>query len=185
MRRRRLRTEHESEYVEYVRSRLPALRRTAYLVVGDGHRADDAVQDALTVLYRKWGRLGDVTNLDAYVHTMVVRAGLAYRRRRWSKVLLRGDPPDAAVDSRSGRVDEWLTLRAALRRLPARQRVAVMLRFLCDLPVADVAQVLGCSEGTVKSRTHNGLRALRATLGEDTDVASVLPATTTRQRRQA
>src|SRR3954452_20707067 len=101
MRRRRLRTEHEGEYVEYVRSRLPALRRIAYLVVGDGHRADDVVQDALTVLYRRWGRLGDVTNLDAYVHTMVVRAGLAYGRRRWSKVLLRGDPPDAAVDSRS------------------------------------------------------------------------------------
>jgi RNA polymerase sigma-70 factor (sigma-E family) len=161
-----LRTEQEHEYVEYVRSRLPSLRRAAYLVLGDGDRADDAVQDALTVLYRRWGRLTDVVSLDAYVHTMVVRAGLAYRRRSWARVLLRGEPPDSAVESGSGGVDERLTVRRALDRLPVRQRVAVILRYLCDLPIADVAQVLGCSEGTVKSRTHHGLRALRAALGE-------------------
>ncbi|MER7277249.1 SigE family RNA polymerase sigma factor [Dactylosporangium sp. NPDC000244] len=178
-----MRTAFESEYVEYVQSRLPALRRTAYLVLGDGHRADDAVQDALTVLYRRWGRLGDVANLDAYVHTMVVRACLAYRRRGWSRVLLRGDPPDSVVDSDSGRVDERLMVREALNRLPVRQRVVVMLRFLCDLPVADVAQVLGCSEGTVKSRTHHGLRALRAALGDG--ALSSLSVTTAHQRRQA
>ena len=67
-----MRTEQEREYVEYVRSRLPSLRRTAYLVLGDGDRADDAVQDALTVLYRRWGRLTEVATVDAYVHTMVV-----------------------------------------------------------------------------------------------------------------
>ncbi|WP_432827977.1 SigE family RNA polymerase sigma factor [Dactylosporangium sp. CA-092794] len=161
-----MRTEQEHEYVQYVQARLPSLRRTAYLVLGDGDRADDAVQDALTVLYRRWGRLTEVASLDAYVHTMVVRACLAYRRRSWSRVLLRGDPPDSAVDSGSGRVDDRLVVRAALDRLPVRQRIAVILRYLCDLPVADVARVLGCSEGTVKSRTHHGLRALRAALGE-------------------
>jgi RNA polymerase sigma-70 factor (sigma-E family) len=161
-----LRTEQEHEYVEYVRSRLPSLRRAAYLVLGDGDRADDAVQDALTVLYRRWARLTEVASVDAYVHTMVVRACLTYRRRSWSRVLLRGDPPDSAVESGSGRVDDWLVVRKALHHLPERQRMAVILRYLCDLPVADVARVLGCSEGTVKSRTHHGLRALRATLGE-------------------
>jgi RNA polymerase sigma-70 factor (sigma-E family) len=161
-----LRTEQEHEYVEYVRSRLPVLRRAAYLVLGDADRADDAVQDALAVLYRKWGRLAEVTSMDAYVHTMVVRACLTYQRRSWSRVLLRGDPPDVPVESGSGRVDERLLVRAALGQLPLRQRMAVILRYLCDLPVADVAQVLGCSEGTVKSRTHHGLRALRAVLRE-------------------
>ncbi|HTJ31890.1 MAG TPA: SigE family RNA polymerase sigma factor [Dactylosporangium sp.] len=161
-----MRTEQEHEYVEYVRSRLPSLRRTAHLVLGDGHRADDAVQDALTVLYRRWGRLTEVASMDAYVHTMVVRACLAYQRRSWSRVLLRGDPPDSVVESGSGRVDDRLVIREALGRLPVRQRMAVILRYLCDLPVSDVAQVLGCSEGTVKSRTHHGLRALRAVLGE-------------------
>jgi RNA polymerase sigma-70 factor (sigma-E family) len=173
-----LRTEQEREYVEYVRSRLPSLRRTAYLVLGDGDRADDAVQDALTVLYRRWGRLTEVLSVDAYVHTMVVRACLAYRRRSWSRVLLRGEPPDAAVECGSGRVDDRVVIREALCQLPVRQRTAVILRYLCDLPVADVAQVLGCSEGTVKSRTHHGLRALRAVLGERA-TASVATAATT------
>ena len=161
-----MRTEQEREYVEYVQSRLPSLRRTAYLVLGDVDRADDAVQDALTVLYRRWGRLTEVASVDAYVHTMVVRACLAYRRRGWSRVLLRGDLPDSAVESGSGRVDDRVVVREALGHLPVRQRIAVILRYLCDLPVADVAQVLGCSEGTVKSRTHHGLRALRAVLDE-------------------
>jgi len=167
-----LRTEQEHEYVGYVRARLPALRRTAYLVLGDGDRADDAVQDALTVLYRRWGRLTEVASLDAYVHTMVVRACLTYRRRGWSRVLLRGDPPDSAVESGSGRVDDRVVIRMALDRLPVRQRIAVILRYLCDLPVADVAQVLGCSEGTVKSRTHHGLRALRAVLADRAPAAT-------------
>jgi RNA polymerase sigma factor (sigma-70 family) len=117
-------------------------------------------------LYRRWGRLTEVASVDAYVHTMVVRACLAYRRRNWSRVLLRGDPPDSAVESGSARVDDWLMVRNALHHLPQRQRIVVILRYLCDLPVADVARVLGCSEGTVKSRTHHGLRALRAVLGE-------------------
>ena len=161
-----MRSDPEDEYVAYVRSRLPRLHRVAYLVLGDGDRADDAVQDALTVLYRRWGRLTEVSNLDAYVHTMVVRACLAYQRRGWSRVLLRAEPPDSAVPEGGGAVDDRLLVRQALGRLPERQRVAVILRFLCDLPVAEVAQVLGCSEGTVKSRTHHALRTLRTALGE-------------------
>ncbi|GAA3265295.1 SigE family RNA polymerase sigma factor [Dactylosporangium vinaceum] len=157
----------EQDYVAYVEARLPSLRRVARLVVGDGHRADDAVQDALSVLYRRWGRLTDVANLDAYVHTMVVRACLSYRRHRWARVLLRDDPPDTPVESGSRQVDEWLTLRAALHRLPEAQRMVVILRYLCDMPVAEVAKVLKCSEGTVKSRTHHGLQGLRSALLED------------------
>jgi RNA polymerase sigma-70 factor (sigma-E family) len=167
-----LRTDEEHEYVQYVRSRLPRLHRVAYLVLGDGDRADDAVQDALTVLYRRWGRLAEVDSLDAYVHTMVVRACLAYRRRTWSRVVLRGAAPDRAVESGSAAVDDRVILRQALYRLPPRQRVVVILRFLCDLSVADVARVLGCSEGTVKSRTHHGLRGLRTALGEHPGVPS-------------
>jgi RNA polymerase sigma-70 factor (sigma-E family) len=168
-----LRTDLEEDYVEYVRSRLPRLHKVAYLVLGDGDQADDAVQDALTVLYRRWGHLAEVENLDAYVRTMVVRACLAYRRRRWSRVLLRADAPDSVVASGSSGVDDRVVVRAALHRLPHRQRVVVILRFLCDLSVAEVAQVLGCSDGTVKSRTHHGLRTLRATLGEPS-TASVI-----------
>ena len=180
-----MRSEQEHEYVEYVRSRLPSLRRSAYLVLGDSDRADDAVQDALTVLYRRWGRLNEVLSLDAYVHTMVVRACLTYRRRSWSRVLLRDDPPDSVVESGSSRVDDSLLLRQALHRIPRAQRMAVILRYLCDLPVADVARVLGCSEGTVKSRTHHGLRALRTALGERATASVPAHSTPVPSRRQA
>ncbi|MEV4134473.1 SigE family RNA polymerase sigma factor [Dactylosporangium sp. NPDC049742] len=167
-----MRAEQEHEYVEYVRARIPRLHHVAYLILGDRDRADDAVQNALTVLYRRWNRISDVSNLDAYVHTMVVRACLADRRRPWSRVLLRDSTPDGPVAGGEGRVDERLLIRQALDRLPERQRVVVVLRFLCDLPVAEVAQLIGRSEGTVKSRTAYALAALRRTIPSTTWSAS-------------
>ncbi|MEU0553703.1 SigE family RNA polymerase sigma factor [Dactylosporangium sp. NPDC006015] len=167
-----MRAEQEHEYVEYVRARIPRLHHVAYLILGDGDRADDAVQNALTVLYRRWHRIADVSNLDAYVHTMVVRACLADRRRPWSRVLLRDAAPDGPVAGGEGRVDERLLIRQALDRLPERQRVVVVLRFLCDLPVAEVAQLIGRSEGTVKSRTAYALAALRRAIPSTTWSAS-------------
>jgi RNA polymerase sigma-70 factor (sigma-E family) len=158
---RRVRVEDEREYVEYVRSQLHRMHRVAFLVLGDRGRAEDAVQNALTTLYKRWTRRGDVTNLDAYVHSMVVRACLSDQRRPWTRVFLGGAPPDTPVGARTGEVDDRLAVRDALRRLPERQRMVVALRFLCDLPVADVARVLGRSEGTVKAQTSAALRTLR------------------------
>lgn len=163
-----MRADQEHDYVEYVRSRIPRLHHVAYLVLGDRDRADDAVQNTLTVLYRRWTRLAEVDNLDAYVHTMVVRACLADRRRPWSRVLLRDTSPDGPVAGGEGRVDEQLLIRQALDRLPERQRIVVVLRFLCDLPVAEVARLIGRSEGTVKSRTSYALTALRRSIPSTT-----------------
>jgi RNA polymerase sigma-70 factor (sigma-E family) len=161
-----LRADQEHDYIEYVRSRIPRLHHVACLVLGDAHRADDAVQNALTVLYRRWTRMGDVDNLDAYVHTMVVRACLADRRRPWvTRVLLRDNAPDRAVEAGGETVEDRLAIRSALDRLPERQRIVIVLRFLCDLPVAEVARLVGRSEGTVKSRTATALAALRRSLG--------------------
>ncbi|MET7419911.1 SigE family RNA polymerase sigma factor [Dactylosporangium sp. NPDC005555] len=157
----RVEADDEREYVEYVRSRLPRLYRAAYLVLGDGHRAEDAVQNALTTLYRRWSRRGQLDNLDAYVHTMVVRACLADQRRPWAKVFLRAEAPDAAVEGGDTLVDDRLAIRQALRRLPERQRLVIVLRFLCDLPIAEVAAAIGRSENTVKSHTAAALRTLR------------------------
>lgn len=156
-----MRVGDEDEYVEYVRAQLPRLHRVAWLVLGDRGRAEDAVQNALTSLYRRWGRRGEVENLDAYVHSMVVRACLSDQRRPWTRVFLRDTAPDVAVDGDAGRVDDRLLVGQALRRLPERQRIVVVLRFLCDMPVADVARVLGRSEGTVKAQTSTALRTLR------------------------
>jgi RNA polymerase sigma-70 factor (sigma-E family) len=156
-----VRVDEEHEYVEYVRAQLPRLHRVAWLVLGDRHRAEDAVQNALTTLYRRWSRRVEVDNLDAYVHSMVVRACLSDQRRSWTRVFLRDTPPDSAVDAVSGQVDDRLVVGQALRRLPERQRIVVVLRFLCDMSVADVARVLGRSEGTVKAQTSTALRTLR------------------------
>jgi RNA polymerase sigma-70 factor (sigma-E family) len=161
-RERRLRPEQEQDYVEYVKARLPRFHRVAYLLCGDGDRADDAVQTALTTLYVRWRRMHHVANLDAYVHTMVVRACLSELRRPWSRVLLRDQVPDIGVDD--PQVEQRLLVRAALRRLPEGQRSVLVLRFLCDMSVAEVAEVLGRAEGTVKSQTSHGLHALRAML---------------------
>src|SRR4029453_1786961 len=89
---------------------------------------------------------------------------LSEQRRPWSRVLLRDREPDLA-DNADPRVEERLLLRAALRKLPERQRTVLVLRFLCDLPVLEVAGLLGLAEGTVKAHTARGLEALRRQMG--------------------
>lgn len=153
------------EYVEYVTARVPALRRLAYVLTGDGHRADDLVQQTITTLFLKWQRARNADNLDAYVRTMLVRRYVDERRLAWARVLLMRDTPEPAPAEDHG-AEERHVLRAALRRLPRRQQAVLVLRFFYDLPVDEVAGILGCSAGTVKSHTSRGLSALRRLLHE-------------------
>src|SRR5690348_14468499 len=83
----------DTQYVAYVHGRAAALRRTAYLLCGDPHQADDLVQETITKLYAKWPRISRVDNLDGYVHSMLVHTFLDDKRRGWWKVWL-GAPPD-------------------------------------------------------------------------------------------
>jgi RNA polymerase sigma-70 factor (sigma-E family) len=162
--------EHEREYVEYVTARTPQLRRLAYLLCGDEHRADDLVQQALVQLYVHWRRARAVEHLDRYVRKILVRVHLDERRRAWSRVRLVDTPPDIPQPAGS-EVEDRTVLRAALARVPPRQRAVLVLRFLCDLPVDEVAETLGCSAGTVKSQTSHGLAALRRLLDGEFVVA--------------
>ncbi|MBN1171509.1 MAG: SigE family RNA polymerase sigma factor [Micromonosporaceae bacterium] len=164
----------EQEYVDYVTARLPALRRLAFLLCGEEHHADDLVQQTMTTLYLRWQRIRAVEHLDQYVRTMLTNAFITERRRRWAKVLLFRDAPEPrtpqpAMDSQ---IDEHAAVRSALAQVPRRQRAALVLRFMCDLPVAEVAAVLGCSEGTVKSQTSRGLTTLRRLLSEQQERAT-------------
>ncbi|SDT66224.1 SigE family RNA polymerase sigma factor [Actinoplanes derwentensis] len=155
----------DKKYLEYVHGRATELRRTAYLLCGDTHQADDFVQETLTKLYARWPRIGRVDNVDAYVHTMLVRVFLDDRRRGWWKVrLLTGQDEPPPV---TGNPEDRPAVRAALARLPARQQAVLVLRYLCDKPVREVAELLKCSEGTVKSQTSHGLTRLRTLLGPD------------------
>ena len=155
----------EQEYVEYVTARLPALRRLAFLLCGDEHHADDLVQQTITTLYLRWNKIRTVNHLDKYVRTMLTHTFINERRRPWARVRLFRETPERGTHGETG-IEERAVVRAALAKVPRRQQAVLVLRFLCDLSVADVAEVLGCSQGTVKSQTSHGLAALRRLLGE-------------------
>jgi RNA polymerase sigma-70 factor (sigma-E family) len=152
------------EFLVYVRGRAGALRRSAYLLCGDAHQADDLVQETLIAVYSHWARVSQADNMDAYVQRILVRTFINERRRGWWKVRLFGAAaPEEA--QRSAGLEEREVLRAALSRLTANQQAVLVLRYLCDRSVAEVAVLLGCSEGTVKSQTSHALTALRKILG--------------------
>jgi RNA polymerase sigma-70 factor (sigma-E family) len=155
----------EEEYVDYVTARIPALRRLAYLLAGDEHRADDLVQQTITTLYVKWQRAQAADHLDAYVRTMLVRTYVDERRLAWARVRLFREAPEPPPLIDDG-IEDRQVVRAALSRVPRRQQAVLVLRFFYDLPVDEVAGMLGCSSGTVKSQTARGLATLRRLLGE-------------------
>ena len=150
----------EGEYREYVAARAPALRRTAYLLCGDWHRAEDVVQAVLIALYVHPPR--DWVAVDGWVRTALMRKVIDESRRPWR----RERPVEALPDTPMLQHDsaERMALLDALRTLPIRQRAVVVLRFWDDLSVQDTAAALDISEGTVKSHSSRGLAALRLTL---------------------
>jgi len=155
---------HEAAFRAFAVSRRPALRRTAYLLCGDWHQADDLVQSALVKLYVAWPRIRDHEQPDAYTHRILVRCYLDERRRPWRREW----PVDSVDDDAhtGAPTDELLDLRAALARLPRRQRATLLLRFWLDASVAQTADALGCSEGTVKSQTARAVTTLRTLLDD-------------------
>lgn len=162
-----MRAEVQQQYTEYVTGRLPALRKLAYVLCGNDHHADDLVQQTITKLYISWRRVSDIEHLDKYVRTMLVRAFVDEKRRPWARVGLVAQTPDRADrwPALDDRVADAVAVRAALAKVPRRQQAVLILRFLCDMPVEDVALALDCSPGTVKSQSSRGLATLRRLLG--------------------
>jgi RNA polymerase sigma-70 factor (sigma-E family) len=150
------------EFTAYFTARASTLRRLAFVLCGDWHTADDLVQTAFVKLYRHWRdvRLGSV---DAYTRRILVNTFLSHRRdrRRETVVADLPDQPDVDAADPASRTD----LARALQRLPTQQRTVVVLRYLENLSVAEVADFLGVAEGTVKSQTSRGVDALRKALG--------------------
>ena len=108
----------DDEYVAYVGARLPPLKRLAFLLCGDKHRADDLVQESVMKLYLRWRSARDADNLDRYVRAIVVRTHIDDTRRPWFRVRLFGAMPEQRV-SESRDVESATALRTALSRLPA------------------------------------------------------------------
>jgi RNA polymerase sigma-70 factor (sigma-E family) len=156
----------ESEsFAAFVAARGPALSRTAYLLTGDHAAAEDLVQSALSKLLPRWGRVRrDGSDPVHYVRRVMVNEHVSlWRRAGRGRVTPSAFVPDTdrtAVDLADAVV--WrVTLRNALRQLPPRQRAVLVLRFYEDLSVAETAELLDCSAGTVKSQTSDALERLR------------------------
>jgi RNA polymerase sigma-70 factor (sigma-E family) len=150
----------DGEFAEYFAARAGQLRRVAYALCGDWHLAEDLVQHTFVQLYRHWRRIRGET-LDAYTRRVLLNAYLSNRRGRIRERVV-ADVPDRPAQGVAGGPE--VDVLALLADLPPRQRAVIVLRHLEDLSIADVAQLVGISEGSVKSQTSRGLASLRARL---------------------
>ncbi|HEY7147361.1 MAG TPA: SigE family RNA polymerase sigma factor [Streptosporangiaceae bacterium] len=156
------------DFDDFVRERSAVLLRTAYAMVGDHGHAEDLLQTALLRTARRWAAARDAP--EAYARRVLVnlcRDRVRWLRRRPRESLLaEGAEPSGVVDELAEQVGQRRFVIQALMRLPAGQRHVVVLRFLEDLSVAETADLLGISQGTVKSYTSRALSALRVTLND-------------------
>ncbi len=156
----------EESFLAYVRERVAALSRIAFLLTGDRHLAEDLVQETLLRVVGRWARIAAGGDPDAYVRrTLYHQHVTAWRRHRGRTVHLEGQPgrpPDPAGPDEAGAVTDSVAVRAALATLAPKQRAVIVLRYFEDLTEAQAADVLGCRVGTVKSQTRDALARLRA-----------------------
>ncbi|WP_308163984.1 SigE family RNA polymerase sigma factor [Nonomuraea sediminis] len=145
---------------EFVLARQQALMRTAYLLTGDAHLAEDLLQSVLSRVVGHWPKLARGGNPEAYTRKAMINEYISWKRRPRPE-LPSHSPPELGASHDEATLDR-LMLRQALARLPRKQRAVIVLRFFEDLTEAQTADVLGCSLGNVKSQTHRALARLRA-----------------------
>jgi RNA polymerase sigma-70 factor (sigma-E family) len=155
----------DADFAALFAARAAAMRRSAYLLCGDWHRAEDLTQTAFAKLYAAWPRLRDPGAAEAYLRQTLTRTYLDDNKRAWRRERATEPLPDAPVAPPDQ--DDRLMLLGALAHVAPRQRACLVLRFYDDLSVESAADVLGCSTGTVKSNTARGLDTLRRILGVD------------------
>jgi RNA polymerase sigma-70 factor (sigma-E family) len=161
-----MRQDQKDHFQVMARTELPRLRRFALYLCGDVHRADDYVQGALERMYVAWPRVHDISRPGAYLRAILMRHVLNERRRPWRREHSTATLPERGYDSTTG-ADLGLDLARALAGLTTRQRAAVVLRYVEDRPVAEVAQIMGTTPGTVKRQCSDAVARLRHILGED------------------
>ena len=155
-------------YEEYVGSRWTALDRTAYLLTASHADAEDLVQTALVKAYLSWAKVSAADSPDAYVRRILTNAFLSSRRPlRVTRERLVDAPPE--VPTHAPDSDDRLLLWPHVRDLPPKQRAVVVLRYYEGLSEREIADVLGCSPGTVKSNASAALTSLRARLATEGD----------------
>lgn len=155
----------DNDFIAFVAARGPALRRTAYLLTGDWHSAEDVVQSALVKLYVAWPRVRRRGEEAAYARKVVLRTFLDHRRKPWRREQSTAELPDVQQLGDVGApIGDRLTILAALAKLPHGMRAVVVCRFWEDLSVEETSYLLHVSTGTVKSQTAKALARLRSDL---------------------
>lgn len=153
--------DEEASFLEYLRVDVTALSRTAYLLTGDRHLAQDLVQETLLRVVGRWSRITAVGDPRGYVRRVMVNQHVSWWRRSRLRTLPVADPPERASPDHADTSDLSVSVCAALARLSPRQRAVLVLRFLEDRTERETAELLGCRIGTVKSHTRQALSTLR------------------------
>jgi RNA polymerase sigma-70 factor (sigma-E family) len=158
-----VRDDLDGAFHDFVVAEGPSLYRLALLLSEDSAGAQDLVQTALLRAWKSWPRMCAAENRAAYVRRILINSARTGWRRRW-----RMESPSGMISGPSAgdgyqQVDDREQLVQALRELAPRQRVAVVLRYFCDLDDASIADLLGCSQVTVRSQVSRALARLRVT----------------------
>jgi RNA polymerase sigma-70 factor (sigma-E family) len=146
------------DFQDFVKDRSGSLLRFAFWMTGNWDDAEEAVQESLARAFIAWPR---IEQPEAYLHRMVINTVRSAYRVRRREILVAEPPAMGGVNAEIEALAVRHLLVAALRRLPRRQRAIVVLRYCLDLPGTDVARLLGCSTGTVKSQASKGLAKMR------------------------
>ncbi|MBO9523401.1 MAG: SigE family RNA polymerase sigma factor [Nocardioidaceae bacterium] len=154
-----------SDFEAFALARAAGLYRSAWLLCGDHHAAEDLVQETLARAYSRWDRVSGADNPDAYVQTVLFRTFVTGRRRLSAGEVPIPEPPERAASAHDH--DVRMTLLDALGDLPRADRAVLVMRYLLDLDVASVADRLGVSENAVRSRGSRALARVRERLGAD------------------
>jgi RNA polymerase sigma-70 factor (sigma-E family) len=159
----------DQEFAEFFSARFDGARRIAFAMCGSWTDAEEIAQNAFVRVYARWAKIR-IETVDAYLRTVLTRVFLDSRRRGRAKEHSVAELPERPVlpDHSS---HERLAMQAALLAVPPGQRAVLVLRFVSDLSVDQVAETLGCSTGTVKSQTARGLTTLRGAYQGDTKLA--------------
>ncbi|MEU1395349.1 SigE family RNA polymerase sigma factor [Micromonospora zamorensis] len=159
-----------TEFDSFVRTRTPALLRSAYLLTGDQHLAEDLVQSALARTHRSWNRLHRSGNAEAYTRKVMYHLQVSWWRRRRVPESMPGLLPEprggGSASDHAQQTSLRLTLKSALLKLSPKQRAVLVLRFFEDRTEAETADLLGVTVGTVKSQTAKSLAKLRVVAPE-------------------
>lgn len=151
-------------FEEFAASATPMLMRTAWLLTGERAAAEDLVQETLTRIFVRWGRRTRIDNPAGYARTVLVRLHVAGRRRRSSSEVVTADLPEAGShDDRTA----TLAVRAAMAGLDPRDQAVLVLRYFCDLTVAETAAEMRLTESAVRTRASRATARLRERLGPD------------------